>query len=318
MAVPLTELMTDLDLPPATAAVVAAWAARWTARGPEHVSRALRAALEDLAGLADPALSRTILDGGSERDPVEPERVIEAVSALGRRRWPVWELAGRAGSAISPGGAELGPALTALVEPALEGQGHEDVRVEVRPQGADLAIVARSSGPPQRGQNGEVRLAVRDLIVYDARRGRLRLAVENAARRALYQSAMGAVLFDDPGWFSAPAVTLAPFLASTEGVLRPTRTVGRAQVAGVELGGDAPEDMLTLSGGRVLERLRALDLGDQLEHLRALTLDLQLDARLARIEVRPPHLIVYDRPREEPAVRAFLVERGLLGGCKAT
>lgn len=35
---------------------------------------------------------------------------------------------------------------------------------------------------------------------------------------------------------------------------------------------------------------------------------------LVRVEVRPPHLIIYDRPREEPAVRAFLAERGLLGG----
>ena len=103
-----------------------------------------------------------------------------------------------------------------------------------------------------------------------------------------------------------------------EAVLRPTRSIGRALVAGIELGGDAPEDMLTLTGGRVLERLRALDLGDQLDQLRALTLDLQLDTREARIEVRPPHLIVYDRPREEPAVRAFLVERGLLGGSRAT
>ena len=309
----MSELMADLDLPPSMEAAAAAWAGHG-----RELPRALRAALEDLAGLADPLVSGGLSDGGSERDLADPERVIEAASALGRRRWPVWELAGRAAGASSRGAAHLEAGLAALIRPALEGHRHEDVRVVVRPQGAEVVIHACSSGPPLRGQNGEVRLLVRDLLVYDVRRGRLRLAVEHPARRALFQSAMGALLFDDPGWFSAPAVTLAPFLASSEAVLRPTRGVGRAQVAGVELGGDAPEDTLTLSGGRVLERLRALDLGDQLDQLRALTLDLQLDTREARVEVRPPHLIVYDRPREEPAVRAFLVERGLLGGPRAT
>ncbi len=316
----LREPLTDLALPPPTEEASGTWSARGTTLGqsPEIVARSQRSALEAMTGFTDAPASGALSDRGSEGDLADPEWLIEVVNALGRHRWPVWELAGRAPGAGGSATAHLGPMLEARIRPALVVRRHVEVRIEVREQGADVEIRVQSSGPPRRGAGGEVRLVVTDLLVFDRARGRLRLAVEHPARRALYQSAVGEVLFADPGWFSAPTVTLAPFLASPEGALRPTRTVGHAQVVGVELGGDAPEDAFTLVGARVLERLRALDLGDQLDQLQALTLDLQLDTREARIEIRPPHLIVYDRPREEPAVRAFLVERGLRGGSRGT
>ena len=109
-------------------------------------------------------------------------------------------------------------------------------------------------------------------------------------------------------------MTLAPLVESAEAALRPTVTVGRACLVGVELDGDAPGAVVAIQGPRVLADLARLGLGGQLDRLRAATLDLPLDARVARVELRPPHLVVYDRPREERDARAFLAERGLLGG----
>lgn len=324
----LHELMVELDLPESARGPFGE-----PSRGPgrpggdlprEPIPRTLRAALEAAAALGDEEGVALVLEAGlgevgAGSDAAiraalrAPERLLEAARAWGRHRWPVWELAG-ADPTRRPALSELEARLLALIRPALEARWHEDVSVEVREAGAELRVRVRSSGPPRRGPRGDVRLIVCDPVIFDRPRGRLRLATEAAARQSAYRQAFGEALFGDPGWFSGPALTLAPFLASPGAALRPTRTVSQARLAGVELAGDAPGDVLHLLGGDVLGWLSRLDLGDQLDRLLAVTLDLQLDLRPARVEIRPPHLVLYDRPREEPDVRAFLAERGLLGG----
>lgn len=328
MAVTLSELIRDLDLPPPTEGAVEAWAAQATAHGasPEHVPRGVREALCAIAGFDEDLALEAMLEGriaGASAPTVpalvraairEPEAVLDAAQSLGRHRWPVWELTGRDPSRRAGPLAELGPRLEAAIRPTLEARWHEDIRVEVQARGAEVAVSVRSSGPPRPGPGGDVRLIVRDLLVIGRAAGRVRVAVEAEARRAAYRAALGEILYGDPGWLCGPGLCLAPLLTSPEGALRPTRTVGQARLIGVELAGDSPGARLSLEHPDVLGWVRRLDLGDQLERLQAATLDLALDARVARVELRPPHVIVYDRPREEPAVRAFLVERGLLGG----
>lgn len=324
----LHELMVELEIPEPVGAL-GRGAANVPARpvpgiAQDPIPRTLRAALEAVAALGEEEGAALVLDAGlgeagAAADAAiraalhAPERLLEATLARGRHRWPVWELAG-----VDPGRrpalADLEARLLARLRPALEARWHEDVAVELREAGAELRVRVRSSGPPRRGPAGEVRLLVSDLVIVDRARGRLRVATDAVPRRTLYQAAFGEALFGDPGWYSGPALTLAPFLASPGAVLRPTRTVSQARLAGVELAGDAPGDVLHLLGGDVLGWLSRLDLGDQLDRLLAVTLDLQLDLRPARVEIRPPHLVLYDRPREEPDVRAFLAERGLLGG----
>lgn len=328
----LHELMRELDLadplidlPPVSANGLG-WLGGELHQGP--IPRTLRAALEAAAAVGDEGGAGLVLDAGlAEVGPGSgaavraalraPERLVEAAAAQGRHRWPIWELAG-AEPGRRPTLGDLGARLLASLRPALEARWHEDVEIELREAGAELRARVRSSGPPRRGPRGDVRLITSDLVVFDRARGRLRVATDAVPRRTLYQAAFGEALFGDPGWFAGPALTLAPFLASPSAALRPTRTVARARLAAVELAGDAPGDVLHLLGGDVLGWLSRLDLGDQLDRLLAITLDLQLDAREARVEIRPPHLVVYDRPREEPDVRAFLAERGLLGGAPRT
>lgn len=296
-----------------------------------QIPRSVRAALEEAPLLAAEAgreaLHELLGASGLPEGPAAvliaafraPDQVIAAARTLGRQRWPVWELAGRTAARGRVLAAEvLRARLEEVVRPALEARGRVGAHVVVVAEGPERWLRVASGGPPVRGWQGDVRLYGADELVLDRPRGRLRLAVPAVARRELYRAALGELVHGDRGWFGGPTVTLAPLLASPEAALRPTLTVGCARVAGIELAGDGPGDVLALGGRDTLGWLHRLDLSDQLNRVQAVTLELQLDARAAVVELRPPHLVVYDRPREEPAVRAFLGERGWLGGPPGT
>ena len=177
------------------------------------------AGLEALLGAVD---GGTLPEGACavvEAAITQPEVVVAAAQALGRHRWPVWELVGRE---VGRGGARIADLplrLEEAIRPRLEAHRHLGAVVELRDQGSELRLTVATSGPPQRGWSGDVRLLVQDGLTLDRARGRLRLAVEAGWRRELYRRAVGEALYGDPDWFCGPSVTLAPLVESAEAAL---------------------------------------------------------------------------------------------------
>lgn len=194
-----------------------------------------------------------------------------------------------------------------MLSPTLIAQRRVLHRIEVEDRASELRLWVVLTGASRQG--GPARSF--DRLALD-RHGGLRIGVASERRRALYSHVLGALLHDDDRCFRARPLTLAPLVERLDAALRPGREVLEARLVGVELRGDAPTDCLLVTSGDAHLHLARLDLLDLLPRMQAATLALRLHHREVQIELRPPNLILYDQPREEPAVRAFLCERGLL------
>jgi hypothetical protein len=156
--------------------------------------------------------------------------------------------------------------------------------------------------------------ATHNLVVYDARRHRLRVAASNQVERTLYAEVFGAWLFGDPCWFRPGQVVRLGGLLGPQArtMLTPTRELRAVRL--VELEYD--QGIRGTRRIRGQDVLRALDDGSwHPEHARPLSVHLELQPRNQSlwypVRLQAPDSIA-GHWRADALVRSFLEERGLL------
>lgn len=158
-----------------------------------------------------------------------------------------------------------------------------------------------------------------DLVVLDARTGRLRVSAPDAHTLYEYVSGFGELLFGDPRWFvDGAVVSLDPLIHARSEVLRPTR--GLLDVSLVEL------VVSSRSEGLEAMILRGADVARYLDKSRVdpaaegplvqakLRLRSQQTGRWRTVTIGVPDLVTGDWRHDGGVARRYLEERGFLAG----
>lgn len=155
-----------------------------------------------------------------------------------------------------------------------------------------------------------------DSVVYDSRRGALKISAQTEKEKRLYQSVIGEVLFGDEGYFPAGRLyTLKP-LRRPQPSLKLVDGLRAARLAEVWIEHDAVEHFVQISRARdLLEMVRAsgnpnLAVGGLVRASFFLRYDAGGKSR--KVEIRPPNVAIYDRARDASVTEAFLASNGFL------
>lgn len=156
----------------------------------------------------------------------------------------------------------------------------------------------------------------RDIVVYEANAGRLRLRAGEAATLHAYRRAFGDLLFADPEWFGTdPIVSLQPLVLRGKAVEVPTPGIREVRLVGLIIRHAKPKGTVALDSEELWpflhERLvGALERGQLLEAtFRAYLVG--SDDTPFRVKVRAPNHVFCDR-RADAVVRPWLEARGFL------
>ncbi len=155
----------------------------------------------------------------------------------------------------------------------------------------------------------------RDIVVYEAAAGRLRIRAGDAPTLHAYRKAFGELLFGDAEWFgSGPVVSLEPLLRLGRGVEAPTPGVREVRLVGLKLRFAEPIGKQALSAEEMWSFLAAHVVGG-LAGAEVLEATFRLfptgSSSVANVKVRAPNRVEYSRA-EDDIVRPFLEQRGFL------
>ncbi len=156
----------------------------------------------------------------------------------------------------------------------------------------------------------------RDIVVYDARAGALRIRAADAATLRAYRRGFGEFLFRDPEWFGdGPVVSLEPLALGADAVEVPTPGLREVRVVGLLLRHhQGPRGTTAFHSADIWPYLQArlngtLADGELLEAVfRVWPVG---GAQPANVRVRVPHRVEYTRISDD-LIRPYLEARGFL------
>ncbi len=155
----------------------------------------------------------------------------------------------------------------------------------------------------------------RDVVVYEALAGRLRVRAGDAATLHAYRTAFGELLFGDAEWFGTePIVSLEPLIRLGQAVEEPTAGLREVRLVGLVLRHEAPDGKMALDSDEIWPYLNAKLLGglQGTELLEACFRVYPIGSeKPANIKVRAPNRVEYGRMADE-LFRPFLEARGFL------
>lgn len=193
----------------------------------------------------------------------------------------------------------------------------EDEGLDERPR-----LVHEEAGPVHLAERPvRYRPQRRDVVVYEAGAGRLRVRASEAATVRAYRRAFGELLFGDAEWFgTGPVVSLEPLSLLGRKVEVPTPGLREVRVVGLILQHAEPAGSMALEADEIWPYLdgylsRGLDGADILE------VDFRMFAAgsdaVGNIKVRAPNHVGYSQRLPDELVRPFLEKRGLLARAEA-
>lgn len=155
-----------------------------------------------------------------------------------------------------------------------------------------------------------------DSVVYDRRRGTLKINAQTEKEKRLYRTVTGDVLFGDEDYFPAGRFyTLKP-LRRSEPSLKLVDGLRGARLTEVWIEHDAVGEFVQISRARDLLEMARIAGNPRLAAgslVRAsFFLRYESGGRSRKVEVRPPNVAIYDRAREASITEAFLAKNGFL------
>lgn len=190
----------------------------------------------------------------------------------------------------------------------------------------DETLEAEPSSPaagPVYLREGTVRYRPqrRDVVVYDERRGCLRVRAADAPTVGAYRRAFGTLLHGDAGWFGdGPVVCLEPLVREGERVEVPTHGLRAVRLVGLILRhSTGPHGTLALDSEdiwpylrvRLVDSLENADLVEATFHVTPAGTDRRIPVR-----VRMPNHVHYGHVPDQ-LFRPYLEERGFLASAPA-
>lgn len=155
----------------------------------------------------------------------------------------------------------------------------------------------------------------RDVVVYEAGAGRLRIRAGDAPTLHAYRRAFGELLFGQAEWFGTePIVSLEPLVRLGAAVEAPTRGLREVKLVGLILRHAAPIGTMALDAEEIWPYLRARVHGG-LDDAQLVEATFRVfpegSASAANVKVRVPNRVEYGRISDD-LFRPFLEERGFL------
>lgn len=155
----------------------------------------------------------------------------------------------------------------------------------------------------------------RDVVVYEAGAGRLRIRAGDAPTLHAYRRAFGELLFGQAEWFgNEPIVSLEPLVRLGASVEAPTRGLREVKLVGLILRHAAPVGTMALDAEEIWPYLEARLRGG-LEEAQLVEATFRVfpqgSASAANVKVRAPNRVEYGRIADD-LFRPFLEERGFL------
>jgi hypothetical protein len=155
----------------------------------------------------------------------------------------------------------------------------------------------------------------RDVVVYEAGAGRLRIRAGDAPTLHAYRRAFGELLFGQAEWFgNEPIVSLEPLVRLGAAVEAPTRGLREVKLVGLILRHAAPVGTMALDAEEIWPYLDARLRGG-LEEAQLVEATFRVfpqgSASAANVKVRAPNRVEYGRIADD-LFRPFLEERGFL------
>lgn len=161
----------------------------------------------------------------------------------------------------------------------------------------------------------------RDVVVYEADAGRLRIRAADAPTLHAYRKAFGELLFGDADWFGTePIVSLEPLVRLGAAVEAPTPGLREVRLVGLIVEHAAPVGKMALDAEEMWPYLRAHVVGGlknaQLVEAMFRVFPVGSDSS-ATVKVRAPNRVEYGRIADE-LFRPFLEQRGFLARAGGT
>ncbi len=155
----------------------------------------------------------------------------------------------------------------------------------------------------------------RDVVVYDATAGRLRIRAGDAPTLHAYRRGFGELLFGDGDWFGDDAiVSLEPLVRLGAAIEAPTPGLREVRLVGLILRHAAPVGKMALDSDEIWPYLQSRLVGglDDAELIEASFRVFPIGSGgVATIKIRTPNRVEYGRMADE-LFRPFLEARGLL------
>ncbi len=155
----------------------------------------------------------------------------------------------------------------------------------------------------------------RDVVVYEAGAGRLRIRAGDAPTIRAYRQAFGELLFGDAEWFGTePIVSLEPLVRLGQAVEQPTAGLAEVRVVGLVLNHVTEGGTMALEAAEIWPYLRRRVV-DGLKDAELVEANLRVYATgsssAANVKVRVPNRVDYIRIADD-VIRPFLERRGFL------
>lgn len=170
------------------------------------------------------------------------------------------------------------------------------------------------------GRSVHYRPERRDIVVYEADAGRLRIRARDAPTMRAYRASFGSLLFGDEAWFGDDeVVSLEPLVRLGAAVELPTPGLREVRLVGLILRHREPVGKMALDSDEFWPYLHARMVGG-LEDADLLEAEFRVYAtgstHCAMVKVRAPNRVEYGRIDDE-AIRPWLEQRGFLARASA-
>jgi hypothetical protein len=161
----------------------------------------------------------------------------------------------------------------------------------------------------------------RDVVVYEADAGRLRIRAADAPTLHAYRKAFGDLLFGDAGWFGTdPIVSLEPLVRLGPEVEAPTPGIREVRLVGLIVRHALPVGKMALDAEELWPYLHAHVVGG-LKDAELVEATFRVfpagSASAANVKVRTPNRVEYGRIADD-LFRPFLEQRGFLARAGGT
>jgi hypothetical protein len=155
-----------------------------------------------------------------------------------------------------------------------------------------------------------------DSVVYNTRYGVLKVSAQTAAEKDLYRKTFGKILFGDPDHFPEGEIyTLKP-LHIGKAALAPVVGIDSVRLTEVWIVLDDDQSFTQVSRAYNLIEAAAKHGQPNLQEGRlvraAMMVKYKSGGRPRKLELRPPHVAIFDRDRDGEVAEAFLRENGFL------
>ena len=155
-----------------------------------------------------------------------------------------------------------------------------------------------------------------DTVVYDTRYGVLKVSAQTAAEKDLYRKTFGKILFADPAHFpDGELYTLQPLRAG-KAALAPVTGIDSVRLTEVWVTLDDDQSFTQVSRAYSLIEAVAKHGQPNLQQGKlvraAMMVKYRSGGRPRKLELRPPHVAIFDRDRDGDVAETFLKTNGFL------